>query len=100
MEVREDAFIGSARQVGRFPADLAVAVEVVSPGSRKNDRFFKPVEYAMAGIGVYLRLEIDPTLLLVVHELDVDRYRKVATFDGVAELTAPFPLRLDLRTLK
>ena len=34
--------------------------EVVSPRTRKTDRFAKPGEYAEAGIPIYWRVELDP----------------------------------------
>ncbi len=39
------------------PADVALVVEVVSPGSRLIDRMTKVAVYATAGIPLYLRVE-------------------------------------------
>ena len=44
---------------------LGLVVEVVSPSSRKTDRFAKPGEYADAGIPLFWRVETEPEL--VVH---------------------------------
>lgn len=44
------------------PEDVVLAVEVVSPGIRRTDRFAKPGEYA-AGIPFYWRVEQDPVHL-------------------------------------
>jgi Uma2 family endonuclease len=41
------------------PSDVAVVVEVVSPGSETLDRFIKPAEYSRAGIPRYWRVERD-----------------------------------------
>lgn len=44
-----------------FPdAGVLLVAEVVSRSSRSDDRFRKPAQYAQAGIGVYLRVELDP----------------------------------------
>ncbi|MEH1013617.1 Uma2 family endonuclease [Micromonospora sp. CPCC 206060] len=39
------------------PAQVALVVEVESPGSRRHDRFTKPALYAEAGIESYWRIE-------------------------------------------
>ena len=46
------------------PADVGLVAEVVSPRSRRTDRFAKPAEYADAGIGIYWRIETDPEVRL------------------------------------
>lgn len=44
------------------PAQVILAIEVVSPGSESDDRLLKPHQYAVAGIAHYWRVEIDPEL--------------------------------------
>ena len=56
-------------QVGRPAEHYALVVEVVSPSSRKTDRFFKPIEYAAAGVPAYWRVETEPELVIVVPSL-------------------------------
>jgi Uma2 family endonuclease len=46
------------------PVDVGLVVEVVSPSTRRTDRFAKPGEYAEAGIGMFWRLETEPDLVL------------------------------------
>ena len=46
------------------PADVGLIVEVVSPTSKRTDRFAKPGEYAEAGIALFWRLETEPELVL------------------------------------
>lgn len=41
------------------PYDVQLAVEVVSPGSRRRDRSVKPYMYAEAGIPHFWRVETD-----------------------------------------
>ncbi len=43
-----------------MPADVVLAIEVVSPSTKTTDRFAKPGEYAAAGIPCYWRIERDP----------------------------------------
>ena len=43
---------------------MGLIVEVVSPSTRRTDRFAKPGEYAEAGIGLFWRLETEPDLVL------------------------------------
>lgn len=44
-------------------ASVLLAVEIVSPGSERTDRWLKPREYADAGIGHFWRVEPDGTVL-------------------------------------
>ncbi|MDG6104606.1 Uma2 family endonuclease [Dactylosporangium aurantiacum] len=44
-------------------AEVLLAVEVVSPGSERTDRWVKPREYADAGIAHFWRVEPDGTVL-------------------------------------
>jgi Uma2 family endonuclease len=73
---------------------VALVVEVVSPGSAAYDRVLKPRLYAEAGIPWYLRVEQEGPVGHL-HELDDASYREVAR-GPVVELTAPFPVTLDL----
>ena len=42
---------------------VLLAIEIVSPGSERTDRWFKPVEYANVGIEHFWRVEPDETVL-------------------------------------
>ena len=86
-------------QNGYDPADVALAVEVVSPGSRTTDRLLKPAQYADAGIGTYWRVETDPDVVVHVHRLVDGTYREVAQVRGVEQVDDPFPLTLDVPAL-
>jgi Uma2 family endonuclease len=81
-----------------FPvAVVVVAVEVVSPSTRSDDRFRKPALYAQAGIPCYLRVELDP-LHVVAYRLGTDGvYEEAGRAEPgeVLELTDPFPIRID-----
>lgn len=45
------------------PAAVALAVEIVSKGSERMDRWLKPVECAEAGIALFWRVEPDDTVV-------------------------------------
>lgn len=80
------------------PADVLLAVEVMSSSSRTQDRLVKPAQYAAAGIPHYWRVEPEPRTL-VVHALAGEVYRETARFDDAVELLEPFRLRLRLADL-
>jgi Uma2 family endonuclease len=62
-----------ADEIVWLPADkVALAVEIVSKGSERMDRWLKPVEYAEAGIPLFWRVEPDDTV--VQFRLDGNRY--------------------------
>jgi Uma2 family endonuclease len=54
--------------------DLALVVEVVSPGSRQNDLIDKATEYARAGIARYWTVEQESTQAVTMRVLDDGRY--------------------------
>jgi Uma2 family endonuclease len=61
-----------ARTVWLAPETVVLAVEIVSNGSERTDRWLKPVEYAEAGIVRFWRVEPDETV--VQFRLDGNRY--------------------------
>lgn len=83
-------------QIGTEASDAVLLVEVVSPSTRKNDRFFKPIEYAMAGVPHYWRVEVEPELFVVTFVLQDGAYVETGTWRGVHELRAPYVLTLDV----
>jgi len=69
----------------RVPAaDVALVVEIVSPGSRSMDHVMKLYEYAKAGIEHYWIVDAEaPTgEWFLGYRLDGDVYRPVAVLDG------------------
>lgn len=87
------------RQIGHAPEHYVLAVEVVSPWSRKNDRFFKPMEYAAAGVAAYWRVETEPAVVLHVHRLVDGRYEWVQEVGGIGQVQVPFPMTIDVPAL-
>jgi Uma2 family endonuclease len=81
-----------------LPHEVVLAVEIESPSSVSMDRLLKPGRYADAGIPYYWRVELDPALKLVAHEID-DVYRVVGEFTKEVVLPAPWPIAFDLREL-
>ncbi|MEO3779022.1 Uma2 family endonuclease [Micromonospora sp. B11E3] len=84
------------------PADVVLAVEIVSPGTRRTDRFAKPGEYAAAGIPHYWRIEQNPVHLYAYRlsgQLNLSRerqYELVADSAELVELTEPFDIKLPI----
>ena len=72
------------------PEHVGLVAEVVSPSSRKTDRFAKPGEYAEAGIPLLWRVETDPVLLLVAHRLTGPSYEEVAVLDRSGPAPVPW----------
>lgn len=83
---------------GIVPAGVvALAVEIVSPGSRTMDRVTKSALYAAAGLVSYWRVETERELTIHVHRLEGDVYVEVARSQPgqVLVVDEPFPFRLE-----
>ncbi|MER5916898.1 Uma2 family endonuclease [Streptomyces sp. NPDC001982] len=99
--VRAGADIGP-EQTWFQPADVMIAVEVVSEDSEDRDREVKPRKYAMAGIPHYWRVEKNDGLPVVyVFELDraTNAYGLNVIFHNRLKLTEPFPIDIDLTAI-
>jgi Uma2 family endonuclease len=84
------------------PADVAMIVEIVSPGSVAADRAIKPQLYATAGIEHYLRIELGrPGPSSVAYRCERGHYVEVASSapGQLMRLTEPFPVEIDLAEL-
>jgi len=82
----------------RKPGEVALAVEIESRGSRRDDRRIKPDIYAEAGIPAFWRVERHPGgPHLHAYELVEGRYVHVSWVrPGVAwRATGPYPVTLD-----
>ncbi|MDT3444041.1 Uma2 family endonuclease [Pseudofrankia sp. BMG5.37] len=82
------------------PEHVLLVVEIVSPGSEATDRFFKPTQYARAGIPFFWRIEVSPSGVPLAHTYALDQatasYRAGVSHTGIVEATAPFPVKIDL----
>ncbi|GLY49500.1 Uma2 family endonuclease [Lentzea sp. NBRC 102530] len=88
------------RDPKRFDAeDVVLAVEIVSPGSERDDRVTKPMQYAEAGIAHYWLVELGDPISLTAFELVDGIYKLVEDGVGEVRLTRPAPLVFDLDAL-
>lgn len=81
------------------PSQVLLAVEVVSPSSRRMDRLFKPAVLAESGVPAYWRVEMDgagaPSIVL--HRLDGNVYREVGVVRAGDSAVVDVPFRVELR---
>ncbi|MTD57347.1 Uma2 family endonuclease [Amycolatopsis pithecellobii] len=87
-----------------IPGDqVLLVVEVVSRGSRREDRGAKPLAYAEAGIRHFWRVEspVSGALALSVHThvLADGAYRATGEHTGLLRTTVEYPLEIDLAGL-
>ncbi|MEU3755630.1 Uma2 family endonuclease [Streptomyces olivoreticuli] len=91
------------------PVDaVSLVVEVVSHGSRADDRFRKPAMYAEAGVPHYWRVERGEDGLPVLHEFRLDEptgtYAPAQRSGGAVHTdrfraAVPFPVDIDLKSI-
>ena len=85
-----------------LPHEVVLAVEIVSPGTRRTDRFTKPAEYAAEGIPFYWRVEQDPVRVHAYRLADRPgrsgnrEYELIAESADLLELDQPFPIKLPI----
>jgi Uma2 family endonuclease len=77
---------------------VLVVVEIVSPGTRRRDRFEKPALYASAGIPHYWRIEQNPVHIYAYDLID-GRYELAADSADELVLTEPLDIRLPIRDI-
>ncbi|CAM3659123.1 Uma2 family endonuclease [Kibdelosporangium persicum] len=84
----------------RYTADnVLLAVEVVSPGSRKLDRILKLKEYSQAGIPAYWIVDLDDPVSISAFQLADGDYELNAEVSDVLSVTTPAPLTVNVRDL-
>ena len=82
------------------PADIGLLIEVVSPRTRKTDRFTKPGEYAAAGVSLFWRLETEPQLVLHPFVLTAGAYAAAPTVTSRGSAPSPWgEVLIDLAAL-
>ena len=84
------------------PADVLIAVEIISPGSRNVDTHLKAFEYAEAGIPHYWLVDLDPpapTITVFGLGAPGDGYVESQTASGELVVEEPFPLRIEVAEL-
>jgi len=77
---------------------VTLVVEIVSPGTRKRDRFDKPLAYARAGIPHYWRIEQNPVHVFA-YDLVGGEYQLAGDSDELLALTKPFDIALAIRDI-
>ncbi|WP_432254173.1 Uma2 family endonuclease [Streptomyces sp. HNM1019] len=85
------------------PLEAAVLLgEIASPSNRAADRVLKPVLYAQAKVPAFWRVELEPDVRVVVHELDGATYREVATVTEKqsVDVAGVFTVDLDLDAVR
>lgn len=81
-------------------SEIVVAVEVLSPGSRRTDYVHKRDEYADAGIPHHWIVDLtDPVSMLACHLAGEFGYADGGAVTGTFSATAPFDVTLDLDAL-
>jgi len=80
-------------------AKVLIAVEVISPGSRRKDTLVKPMEYAEAGIPHYWVIDLEPPATLIAYVLAGGRYQEAQTVTDELTTLDPFPLQIDVSAL-
>jgi Uma2 family endonuclease len=80
------------------PDQVLLAVEVVSPSTKRRDRFAKPELYAAAGVAHYWRIEQEDGPRVYAYDLVDGGYRLAADAGdgGALELAAPFKILLPI----
>ena len=81
------------------PDRVTLAVEVVSPGTRRRDRVLKPGGYADAGIPYYWRVEQDPVHVFAYRLSDDRTYHLMAESTELLELSEPFEIKLPVQEI-
>jgi Uma2 family endonuclease len=83
-------------------ADVALVVEVGSPGTATFDRVNKARAYAEAGIPAYWRVRLDPRLTVLEYRLpeETEEYGLVAEHVGVLRTEFPGAVEIDLRAIE
>jgi Uma2 family endonuclease len=78
------------------PEKVVIVVEVVSPGTKRRDRFEKPGDYAAAGIAHYWRIEQDPVHIYAYELNGSGSYELIADSDSELVLSRPFEITLPI----
>lgn len=76
------------------PEQVALLVEIVSPGTRRRDRIEKLADYAAAGVRHYWRVELDPVHVYAYQRATTGHYELVADSAELLELAEPFTIKL------
>ena len=93
------AEVVSRGPAGLVPADVLLAVEVVSPGSRTTDDITKPYQYARAGIPLLLIGDVEAEPQLTLLQLHSGGYRMTQSGAMVNFILDSAPINVTLSPL-
>jgi Uma2 family endonuclease len=98
----EEARLRVRREGGVLRASEAIlVVEIVPPGSARTDHVLKRSEYADAGIPHYWIVDpAEPVSLLACHQAGEFGYADDGVVTGTFTATEPFPVEVDLDSLR
>lgn len=99
--VQREARLRQRREGGAVRArEVVVAVELLSPGSRRTDHVVKRGEYADAGIAHYWIIDlVEPVSLLACHHAGEFGYVDRGPVTGTFTTTSPFAVDVELDEL-
>jgi Uma2 family endonuclease len=80
------------------PADVHLAIEVVSPGTMTKDRTLRPAQYASAGIKCFWRAENEDDAMIVYtfELLPEGGYAPTGVFRSRIKVDRPFPIDIGI----
>ena len=80
------------------PREVVLAVEIVSPSSKKMDRILKPTAFAAARVPHYWRIETEGGLEVHSYKIDPEGkvYRLVESFRDDIDLAEPWPIKIPI----
>lgn len=80
-------------------AEVLLAVEIISPGSRRTDRVLNAVEYAAAGIPYYWVIDLTEPASLITFTLAGSEYEVTEKATGPVTLAEPATIDVDVSRL-
>lgn len=80
-------------------SDVVLAVEVISPGSRRTDRITKLSEYAEAGIAHYWIVDLESPVTVTAFQLADQHYERHTEVTDTLSVQAPAPFTIDVQVL-
>jgi len=80
-------------------ARVALAIEIISPGSKSFDTDVKPYEYADARIPYFWLVDPVPPVTVTAYALVDADYEESQRGEGIFVVAEPCPLRIDLAAL-
>lgn len=84
--------IGDANPARLAAADVLLALEILSAGSRRTDRIMKFSEYAEVGIGYYWIIDLVAPALTCYELSPAGTYQPAGEFDSTAEVETKWGL--------